>query len=77
MAALTLVVGLVAQGYAWANPAPPSAAGPLSPGELTLAAVARAVAAVLLMMVLPLQVIALALVVAIRPFFHRSQPSRR
>lgn len=77
LAALTLVVGLAAQVYGWANPVPQPVEGLVSPDEPTLASLARALATVLLWMVLPLQVLALAVIVAIRPFTHRSQPSQR
>lgn len=77
LAALTLVVGLAGQVYGWTNPAPQPAQGLVSPEGLTLASLARALATVLLWMVLPLQVLALAVIVAIRPFARRSQPSQR
>lgn len=77
LAALTLVVGLAAQVYGWANPAPQPTQGLVSPDGPTLASIARALATVLLWMVLPLQLLALAVIVAIRPFVRRSQPSQR
>lgn len=77
LAALTLVVGLIAQVYGWANPAPQPVEGLVSPDELTLASLARALATVLLAVVLPLQVLALAVIVAVRPFTRRAQPSHR
>ena len=60
---ITLVLGLLAQGWAWIDP-PPAPVEGLVTGPVSAGAVAAAVAKVALWVLLPLQVIALAVLAA-------------
>ena len=75
-AGITLALGLAAQGWAWIDPAPAPVEGPVT-GPVSAGAVTAAVARVALWAVLPLQVIALAVLAAFPSLSQRAARSRR